>query len=312
MLGGYGCWTGDRLYSRSWVQRSYSNLPPHSIVYLTIRLFIIDSWDADDYFQIYIGSSYYYVYNFPWAGSDVCGNSWADRGPMTILIKEVHSASSITLTIYNRADEGSTNEAIGIRDVSITFKNNSGSEGNSFYIQDSQSYPGSGIFSGSIGCSTSQYYNGAACTSCHTSCYSCWGPDTTNCYRCKDGYFYTSGFCRPCDLSCRTCSDSTSTSCTSCYGSNYLYQDGSCRSTCYAGMSWSGGPPYYCSCVGGTYFQADSTCNSCPAPFSVSGGICIGPCASGEYYKVLCKWLLPDVMLWVGFQFKNRPRLIIL
>jgi len=89
-----------------------------------------------------------------------------------------------------------------------------------------------------------EFYDGSSCSSCHSECDSCFGPDSDNCRTCPsgklqfgyecadacpDGWYETNGRCRKCSADCKTCSDGTT--CTECTNGKIL--EGSfCHDVC--------------------------------------------------------------------------------
>lgn len=276
LLGGYVAWQNGG----HWVQRSYSSLPSHNLVYISFRLYRIDSIDWNDLFRVWVDSNYWDMTYMGSCCSNLCGNGWGDAWDLWVIIVVGHTSSSITITMYNYFDEDYWNESPAIRDFTIVFKNNTGSEGTALYTRSGNNPPTQGSYSS---CGPTTYQSGGSCLSCHASCYLCYGNTNLNCWRCSDGYYYQSGACLPCSGTCRTCTGPSSVQCTSCWGTDYLHPDNSCRSGC--GLVASGGPPYVCSCPGGTYFQTDSTCAGCAyTAVSIFGATCKFACNSGNYY----------------------------
>ena len=108
-----------------YFERVYNDLPDHNIIYYTISLWLLDSWDSipPDYFQLEfdsflvegwgVGLEYFEV--------NSCGRDWPDLANMKIFGQVSHSGSSLTLRVLPQLDGFAQDESLGFRDVHLIF-----------------------------------------------------------------------------------------------------------------------------------------------------------------------------------------------
>lgn len=67
--------TGD-LMNPAWAQKTWTNLPPHYQVSISMKIYKIDSWNSDSFFVIVDGTSkQIYTWGSTSGTSDFCGQS---------------------------------------------------------------------------------------------------------------------------------------------------------------------------------------------------------------------------------------------
>jgi hypothetical protein len=133
MLGGYGmCGTGD------YFEKTFTGLPPHTEVMVEAFWWSVDSWDQWDGAGVDLialsidgtevsratpyepGTSSVSVRA---SDASVCGASnWVDIGPQLIVGWSAHTAANVTVRITNLANQGSTDESMGIVMVRLWVK----------------------------------------------------------------------------------------------------------------------------------------------------------------------------------------------
>ena len=115
-------------------------------------------------------------------------------------------------------------------------------------------------------CGTGQFYDSAAskCSACDSSCAICFGPSSSECGSCAEGYVYDGTDCIPCDKSCKNCNGPLEGQCTSCsegyliYGSFCLPCHPTCE-TCFGIKS-----NQCLSCAADLYLDTNSPCSAYP------------------------------------------------
>jgi len=322
ILGGpYGLGRTD--YWGNWYQsgdgytRTYTNLPTHSMVILTITFWAIDSWDwSPDRFEVtvsgvpgFVGGNWYMGRNYngplsynPWIYTNNCnGNRPYMR--VKLFSQFAHSSTSLTLQITSRMDEGTNNESFGFRDVKLVFSQDAPSTyycGAPLYT----SYPFTGYINNAYGytaptCGCPQATGCAAGCSplCPSTYNSCFGSGPNQCY---DGCYGAANYvfdginCVQCHASCATCFGAGANQCNTCANTYFFL---SWTNECVSGCPWPARTPagttgtcILPTCGEQQYLAQDGvTCiNDCPAPYlpvtqhSVLK-MCLFPCNPVDY-----------------------------
>ncbi|MEN3039946.1 MAG: hypothetical protein ABDH66_00185 [Bacteroidia bacterium] len=130
LLGGYGqCGAGCNL------SKTFTNLPPHTEVMVEVAWWAIDSWDQAnnigvDRIQLSLDGvvvavgvpTIFATSSLDLVSSNVshCGvTTWIDRGPFWLTGRMAHTGSSLSVSVQNLADQGSTDESLGVSMVRI-------------------------------------------------------------------------------------------------------------------------------------------------------------------------------------------------
>lgn len=196
ILGGYG-----KMGSGYTLEKTFSSLPPHSMMEVNLDFFCIDSWDTEYFYvsvdnvQIHSGS-----HDFRWnLGSQMCGDSYVDN-IYPITATAYHTSSSATIRIWTNLNQGWNDESFGIKNFVV--------------------YLTIPCTKGCLTCSSPSY-----CTSCpyHSKLV---GGDCI----CKNHYYMridTWVHCHPCAVTCKTCNSLESNACIDCY-EGYQLSSGSC------------------------------------------------------------------------------------
>jgi hypothetical protein len=132
MLGGYGmCGNG------CYFEKTFTGLPAHTEVMVEVFWWSVDSWDQHsgagvDLVSLSIDGTEvsratpYGPYPSSTAvrtsNASVCGNNAVDAGPQILVGWTAHTASSVTVRVTNLADQGSTDESMGIVMVRVWVK----------------------------------------------------------------------------------------------------------------------------------------------------------------------------------------------
>jgi len=294
LVGGYKILGG---VEDEYFQRIYTGLPAHNITYFTMTFWLIDSWDyPKDSFQISFDSEVLDGWSIAFSKfeSNLCGGSkYNDLPNMKVYGQISHSGASLVLRVISQLDESSSNEAFGFRDVNLIFANTT-TTGNveemcGLSPIDLQQY------GDQCECSEGKYpidTGSIKCESCDSSCESCFGPSSRECYECSSGYSWTGAKCIPCDNSCGDCSGPFATQCTTCKSGLFLYLNSTCIEGCNAPfIQSSSGGVLYCDapCNSTQYTYPNGTCSeTCTFPLQLtvylSVDFCINLCNStGQY-----------------------------
>ncbi|XP_054717496.1 extracellular matrix organizing protein FRAS1-like [Uloborus diversus] len=144
------------------------------------------------------------------------------------------------------------------------------------------------------------------CKSCSSSCKTCFGNMTTQCFSCKKGFYFQKGHCiQKCDInyyisggnctechkSCESCTGPSENDCVSCALEGQLLQDGRCVDSCSGHFYVADNYCLPCneSCA---RCLKDGTCQYCEKNFYLEDGVCLQECSAG-YYKYLDAYCLP-------------------
>lgn len=197
ILGGY-----NQMGSGYTIQKTFSNLPPHTQIEISFDFMKIDSWDNE---ILYVSIDDIVIFKATYSGSvgtQLCGlsSSWFLDNLYAIFGKLPHSSSSATIKIWTSLDQGPNDESFGIKNFLVYL-----------YI------------SCSIGCLTCSLPN--YCSSCPSH-----SKLVNGVCICKDHYYMqieTWVHCSPCFLTCKKCNSKEANSCTECY-EGYELRNGYC------------------------------------------------------------------------------------
>lgn len=203
MVGGFNRLLNNELNTYS---RIYTALPNHDIIYFSMRLHVMDSWDSLDTGMIFFDDRFMIVlkgFGGTYATS-ICGNpNYNDLLGITVSGKVFHNASSLNFSLASITDDTSYDESLGISKVKLNFDFKSVTEVQILSVLPPSSNPTIVFSTNQFICSSPKYYNWDM--TCADSCPSKFHPRTSN------GNLY-------CDY---PCSDT-----------DFLYPDGSCQSSC--------------------------------------------------------------------------------
>jgi len=296
LLGGY-----DILRSpNDYFYKQYTGLPTHSMIYYTMTIYAIDSWDAPDYFTIDFDGHQFAGPTLTGAVfvGKLCGNiNYNDGGSIRVFGRVVHSDPTLTLRMIHSLDNAASDESFGFRNVNLLFTNtpdttNTLSSVESFCALAHKSFT---LTNKQCACAEGQFQyttSPYACVNCHPACSSCYAAGPNNCYQCAPGASFVNGQCIYCDASCQVCSGPGPTECTTCQPGLFLFQ-GRCISECaLPATSSTDGCINSCSAPCSTstdFLYWDGVCrSSCAFPLrqittSASIRKCVNPCGTGEY-----------------------------
>ena len=299
LVGGYGILGNDTTAWQlgEYFSRTYTNLPPHTMLYFTYSWWAIDSWNGSpDSFQVAVDSTVFAGWNTlsfaNYPSSQLCGGTGSSNGDLPnirVFARVLHNSTSATFKMISKLDQISTNEAFGLRDVNflpILSPSTAGS---------TESF--CGLASVSIGakqcsCPEGQYLDSTStCAPCDSACSSCFGSGANQCYECTAGYSFDGINCFLCTLPCTACSGTALNQCYQCTSGYLLYEttcitpsdcpyplfQNNCNTTCDS------------PCAKNEFVYANQSCSAnCDLPLQQgvllnTTKLCIYPCNSTAY-----------------------------
>ena len=238
--------------------RSYTNLPPHSFVGISVTVWYFDGlWGTTNN----SGLSFQIDYNSPMTApalrqtTDFLSLDGGKAGELDLGRDHIrfglsHNSTSLTLYLISQATASSVDQSFGFRDVNIHLSNYTGTTPTMCHFSEDidplQWSP--------CPCSLSQVKDsGGTCVSCAANCDFCFGPLGSECVACSAGTYWDGEKCNTCNIMCQTCTGSTNKECPTCKYGFYLYANNTCLPTCEL--------PFVASQVGLDLY-CDSKCNS--------------------------------------------------
>ena len=298
LLGGYGVLgTNSGNQTAAYFQRTYKTIAPHTMLYFSYTLWAVDSWNVGaDYFiyqfdnrSIVGWTTSDYQTNHPY---QLCGDtSFNDLPNLRIFGRLNHIASSLIFRMISMFNQDPTNESFGIRDLNILFAISPTNATEAVCALGSTSAIPTGT---QCICPEGKYYSGGSCTTCHTDCASCFGPGSNSCYACKAGLGYDGTACITCNSACASCFGPGIDQCGGCKTGYVLFNQTKCilPSECVFPYQL-GRCGTWCVpiCSADQYLYWNGTCKStCQSLPLVQGfypntiiKLCIYPCKAGEY-----------------------------
>jgi len=288
LLGGYDITQANAVFTRT-----YENLQDHAMIYFSLYIWLIDTWNPGDTFTIQFDD---FLLDF-WADfsssdfpSNVCGSSSPNGlSNLRIIGMVPHSEPSLTLKITTYSGG-----SIGLRDLTFLCYN-------SLVLISDLAYCGNWPFSTTLICQcglSESSFGSGGCETCSIECESCFGPSSGECYACKDGYWFDGTRCQACDSACKTCYGGENGQCSTCKPGYYLYLNTTCLSSCESWFEMTfDSDQVYCGAIcpnSNEYVYPDRTCRvGCEAPYKISKtgisnlwiyNLCVLRCAASEYF----------------------------
>lgn len=200
ILGGY-----NKMGSGYTLVKTFSNLPSHSKIEISLDFFCIDSWD-NEYFYVSVDNiiihSSNYDFKFNKAGSQMCGNDFYTDIIFSINGNASHNSSSATIKIWTDLDQNWGEESFGIRNF-IVYLDIYCTKGcltcSPFNYCTSCPYH-SKLVSGDCICKSHYYMkidDWVHCHRCNVTCKTCYSLESNACNECYEGYQLSSGSCVP-------------------------------------------------------------------------------------------------------------------
>jgi len=302
LLGGYGVIGPDSgTFLGSFFSRTYTNLASHTMLYFSVTMWAIDSWNFNaDFFQIQFDSATpisgwknFDYSTYPSYITNLCGDSgYRDVPNMRLFGRAVHSGGSLIVKFISQFDQVSTNEAFGIRNFNILFTPNPTTIGATSYFCGIASIPINALLQCS--CPEGQYLDSTStCVNCDGACVSCFGPGANQCYECQPNYVYDGNTCySSCTSPCTNCRGTTTSECSGCITGYVLYDLSTCilPVQCVWPLSVTDCTRSCDSpCPRDQFVYANLSCSAnCIFPLQqglvlTATKLCIYPCSPGQY-----------------------------
>ena len=180
-----------RFAVKDTVTRIYDNLPPHSKLKFSFKLYMIDSWD-DEYFQLYVDGTLVYSKVRSWAnqqdGNFSCG-PWKDAANIQfyldivvdVVVEIDHSKTDLTLVFTSTLDSDVNDESWAISHFSMQLLG---------CVNECTTCTTTSPLDSCKEClqrtmiQTSLVTNDKSCVKCHDSCKSCFSDGSNQCSSC--------------------------------------------------------------------------------------------------------------------------------
>ena len=298
LLGGYNVYAGSQQLDKAFT-RTFDNLPSHTMIFFTISIWAIDSWNGNqDYFQVQFDSTIFNSWNnwdYHTFTTQLCGDDWsADVANVRLFGRVLHSATSLVFKMVSQFDQDSINESLGFRDIDFLFVKNSNNPTETMCAK--ASLPIGAPFE--CTCDEGQYDLSGVCTPCHSTCASCFDYGSDKCFQCAAGFGFNGDNCVQCDSTCVTCYGAGNKQCNSCQSGYLLVNNNTCvpETNCTSPLMMTG-CGRYCDapCPSGQWQLWNNTCSlTCDFPLQQAETqtslnllnpihICIYPCSDEEY-----------------------------
>ena len=281
-MGGEGI-----IISSGYMKRTFKNLVPHDILYISFNYALNGEWQPNDYFSVDVDG----VSSTSWRLGPTlqtttgiqCSGSSTNTLVSYVVGKVFHTVGSVTVTInFSVTNVNVANiPSIAIRDVQLLarYRQSGDTQGLYVTIQDN-SLPDS------TKCNPNQYLlmPSLSCTSCSTTnCGICIGIGDLNCIGSSWAKVYTGSGYSSCAANCAFCASSTATDCFQCNPPYTLDYDNTCKSTCTLPYVMRGNNAYKClmPCNATQYLYWNNTCkDSCDFPLQIDSPNqqCTYPC----------------------------------
>ena len=275
--------------SPGYIRRTYNDLVPHDILYITLEFVITGNWQPSDWFSVDVDG----VPSVQWSlaskiiplSSVTCGGTSSPGFRGFIQGTIFHKASSVTIAInfsVSQVESNPNGPTIGVRDVTILQKYTQGGDSQGIYVITSDN-----TVPNRSGCNKRSFLNnnGGICQSCPSStCDICTGLGGQYCMNPIDWkkYFDGTDF-YSCTSRCIVCTGPTANDCLQCDSGYFLDVDNSCKTLCTSPYISSGTlyPRCRLPCDSNQYLYWNNTCrDSCNYPLQVdtNNRQCTYPC----------------------------------
>ena len=283
-VGGYGILAGG------YIQRVYSGLPKHTVIYYLLKLAIIADWQSYDTLVVQIDGRNVSALNVtqmkPYftSSSFSCGGASVVGIPTyAILGRLVHSQNPLTLRIISNLNRSSTVASYGVTNTYISVYNDTDTSSEWSCVRNGNN-PFSPIFTGACRCATGYYYDTSllTCVQCNSVCIECYGSSASQCIVCIATWSLVGTTCVHCNGACTGCSGPNFDNCLTCATPTAWLQwdTNSCASTCtsplYAQETYGNYKVCQAPCLASQYLLWDDSCvSNCSAPL-VSSNVTSG------------------------------------
>ena len=276
--------------------RTYTGLPIHISIHMTVLFWSLDSWDKNDKDTFYVTIDGTTIQGF---GIDhhsysqrLCGKTTEDDQKAILMnINWPHSALSIVLQFIASLDEPSNNESFGFRDINILFDTTNAISSPSLCATAEVKNL---IYDNKCKCPTGSYLSATTCADCDAGCLSCYGGAASECYQCAARFYYNGNICLACYSTCQTCYGTAYNNCLTCISGYYFFNwTSQCLYRCpyplYSGTDSKGTLVCYSPCAEIEFVYLNRSCSSsCSFPLQqklllTTVKLCMTPCSPIEF-----------------------------
>lgn len=284
-------------FSLGYFERTYTDLISHDLVYINIPAYMVGAWQSTDTVSLEAEGRLLAVWgtnNYTVSGS--CGSLSAS----SLGAKVIHSGSTFTFRVnFNIVSNLASKPFFIIKDVYLTFRNNTGNEAEVAAVWNSGSTP-----------QVQSPASAITTTTCNWPCQRCFGSGAEPCAFCNyvasnngDG-----GGCRTCGASCGMCAGTNLGTCIMCLEGYTLRTDHTCVSSgstaCDTGqLTKTAGNFKICvdPCPTGQYMRWNYTCAaSCDSPLTLN-------VANSISCQFPCNYLTFEYLFWNGSCLSTCP-----
>ena len=281
--------------TNEYFQRIYTSLPTHTVIYYTMTIWAIDTWQDSR------GSADNFKFVFDL--TTIQGFQNLDQGKFYEMLGGIisfderniqaygtvtHTAASLTFKIISLLQRPSYNSSIGFREIDLNFVNVASPPANTLCGWG----PGPATFTQQCNCAPGYYLLSLTCTPCAAGCSSCFGGSASQCYQCAPGYSYVGTTCTACYAGCSVCHGTAYNQCDECVKGFFLYNSNQCQATCDLPLlqnSTGCRDKCYSPCNSTAFLYWDSSCAS-TCPYPLKQGLlfdtiptCNSPCSTTDY-----------------------------
>ena len=280
-LGGPSC-----LSLSGYIERTYYGFSTHDILYFGFQIILGGTWQPSDSFSLYFDGSILKTF-YPHQAVSLYSTASCSTAYNTVLYSEVggkvlHTNSLLTFRL-SWGFQGPGSPFIAIKDLTISFATKTPTDLEEAYLMVANT-----ALPYSSACTVGQYYDTitGSCEGCDPVCQSCFGKDTTQCYRTlwHGAYDGTTSF--GCFSDCYNCWGPANNQCKWCPPLEVLDQTNVCQSSCTLPyVQYGDGSIHACllPCASNEYRLWNNTCGaSCNPPLvstlDPNGNTCSYPC----------------------------------
>ncbi len=220
----------------SYFHRTYLNLPVHNTLFYLVKFILIDDLNPPDAIILQFQGQNITVTELDkgkdsFYGSSICGGPAKDFAYFNVMGSISHSEPSLSMAIISKINQDPFAASYGIKDISLSFSNNTGS------LPSGCSRFGSFFGAGGTECECPEGsfvdpLDPFNCLPCDPNCLECFGPTSSECFTCLPFSSFTGTDCVVCHTSCQTCSGTAVNECITCAPGLWLNNDGTCTPNC--------------------------------------------------------------------------------
>ena len=275
--------------SSGYMRRTFKNLVPHDILYISFEFVLSGDWQPYDSFSVDVDG----VSSVSWSlgpqiksmATTQCQGMISKSLDSYVIGKVFHTVGRVTVTIHFSISKtaNAIMPSIAIRDLTVVARYRQAGDMEGFYVTIEDS-----TLQNSTKCSRNHYLPDGTfplvCTGCTTTyCDICNGIGDVNCARPGWATFYSGSGYSKCTTNCDFCIDPTANGCVQCSQGYVLDYNNTCQTSCTSPYQPWGNNAKKClmPCNTTQYLYWNNTCrNSCnfPLQIDITTQQCTYPC----------------------------------